>query len=146
MQAQDEEPHVGDLQGPIANIRYIEYDNPLETQLDGFVGPLNLDYWFQRVSVFKFSDTILVLNKFPHPITWTAASNTTRGLWEDYKEDCERLIEVIQRLPFNYTQLAFVRELNFKLEEAFGFFDKRRQLEASQAEVTSKTRSGKRSR
>ena len=146
VQAQDEETHVGRLQGPIPKNRYIDTYNPLEQQPADFVGPLNIDYWLQRVKAFEFSNIILIHKRFPHTITWAAASNTTRGLWENYSENCESLIEVIQRLPLNYEQLVVIRELTFKLEEAFGFFDRRRQLEALQAQVTSKTRSGKRCR
>jgi hypothetical protein len=155
-QSEDEETQLEQLvellQGPLPKSQHIsETTNWIATHLlefkpAGFIGPLNIDFRAQRVSAFHFSEIILVHKKFPHPVTWAEASNTTRGLWEDYTEDLERLIEVIQRLPFHYNQLVFIRELNFKLEEAFGFFDKRRQLEASQAEVTSKTRSGKRSR
>jgi hypothetical protein len=106
------------------------------------IDPANWDYYFQRKGTFQFCE--LIHEKFPHPVTWAEASNTTRSLWENWWSDCESLINIIQRLPFNDEQVAVVRVLDLKLNETFGFFERRRQLEASEAQVTSKTRSGKR--
>jgi hypothetical protein len=116
--------------------------NLVELPTGDFIDPVNIGYYCQRRKTFQFCE--LIHEKFPHPITWAAASNTTRSLWENWWTDCESLINSIQRLPFHEEQVAVVRELDLKLNETFGFFERRKQLEASEAQVTSKTRSGKR--
>jgi hypothetical protein len=118
---------------------------PTQWQLQSgeFIVPTGLDYYFLRKRTFSFCE--LIQNKFPPPIIWAEASNTTRGLWENWWNDCLRLIEEVQNLPFNQEQDAPIRELNLKLDGTFCFFEQRRQLEASEARVASRTRSGKQS-
>lgn len=107
----------------------------------GFIGPVNIDYFYQRYNTFEFCDLII---QEPHSITWAEASNTTRSLWEDWHASCEQLNKEIQQLPFNYLQVAIIRELDARLDEAFNFFEKRKRLEARAAQVESRTISGKR--
>ena len=113
----------------------------LEEHPADFIGPVNIDYLHQRIWVFEWCEEIL---EEPHPITWSEASNTTRSLWENWWEDCESLIKTIKRLPYNYEQVAVIRELDLKLNESFRFFERRKALEDFKAQVKSKTRSGKR--
>ena len=114
--------------------------NRLEQEAAGFIGPVNIDYYQQREWTFEFCELLI---EEPHPITWSEASNTTRKLWENWWEACENLIKVIQSLPFNYEQVAPIRELDLKLKECYRFFERRKQLEESQAQIKSRTRSGK---
>lgn len=106
-----------------------------------YITPANFDYYSHRTRTFQFCEQLA--EKFPHRLTWAEASNTTRGLWEDWWKDCKSLIEVIQRLPFDNEQTAVINELDLKLGETFGFFERRRQIEALEAQVKSKTRSGR---
>jgi hypothetical protein len=113
----------------------------LEEHPADFIGPVNIDYFLQRISIFQWCELII---EEPHSITWAEASNSTRGLWENWWEASDKLIKDIQLLPFNYLQVAVVHELDLKLNEAFNFFDKRKRLKGREAQVQSRTRSGKR--
>jgi hypothetical protein len=119
---------------------FIRYRH-LEEQVEGFIGPLNINYLIQRQHTFHLCDLII---SEPKNIVWAEASITTRRLFEDWWEACERLIKEIVQLPFNYQQVPVIRELELKLTEVFYFFDKRKRLEAREAQVVSRTRSGRR--
>ena len=112
----------------------------LEKQGPGFIGPINIDYYEQRIWTYKLCDLLL---KEPISYEWAEASNTTRGLWEDWWETCERLIKQVKQLPLNYLQVSVIRELESKLKESFDFFTNRKIVEATEVQVSSRTRSGK---
>ena len=113
----------------------------LEDHPADFIGPINIDYLHQRIWVFNWCEEII---EEPHQITWSEASNNTRSEWENWWADCESLILQIHQLPYNYEQVAVIRELWLKLDEAFRFFERRKTLEDFKAQVKSRTRSGKR--
>ena len=111
----------------------------LEKQWPGFIGPINVHYYKQRCWAYKLCDLILI---DPLSDEWIEASNTTRSLWEDWWEECETLIKQLKQLPLNYLQVAVIRELESKLKESFDFFINRKITEATEAQVSSRTRSG----
>ena len=155
VQATIENTLVGQLQGglfigPVLTLAKQEAIDRKKTKIQphlleehpaDFIGPVNIDYLYQRIQIFEWCDLII---EEPHPITWAEASNTTRSLWENWWEACESLIKAIQQLPLNWEQVAVIRELDLKLNESFHFFEQRKALEDFKAQVKSRTRSGKR--
>ena len=94
-----------------------------EKQGPGFIGPININYFEQRIWAYKWCDLLL---KEPISYEWAEASNTTRGLWEDWWATCEKLVKQLKQLPLNYLQVPVIRELESKLKETFDFFINRK--------------------
>ena len=115
--------------------------NRLEKEAADFIGPVNIHYYKQRGWTFRFCKLLIVE---PHPLEWSEASNSTRLEWENWWEACTNLVTLIESLPFNYEQVAPIRELDLKLNECFRFFEKRKEAEDFHSQVKSRTRSGKR--
>ena len=110
-----------------------------EKQVQGFIGPININYFEQRIWAYKRCDLLLT---DPISSEWAEASNTTRGLWEDWWASCEQLICKLKQLPLNYLQVPVIRELESQLKESFDFFINRKIQEATEAQVRGRTRSG----
>ena len=79
-----------------------------EKQVQGFIGPININYFEQRIWAYKWCDLLL---KEPISNEWAEASNTTRGLWEDWWASCKQLIKQLKQLPLNYLQVPVIRAL-----------------------------------